>query len=215
MGGQVDKQQQGNWLSRNGYLLPMLGPFGWLSWGTFFYMGARAGRVRWYLWGALYLAWTIAAMVVLGINGTGEEETGSDFFDGVGTIGSFVLWVVALTHALTVRREFLHRIRLRGMTQSHEVEERVAKEIAERNPAMARRIGIGRPDRSHAEHAGLVDVNSAPVGTLARLPGLDDALARHTAEIRPLGSVEEMGAVLDLPAPVVDDLRERTIFIAR
>jgi len=215
VGGSVDRQEDGNWLSRNGYLLPMLGPFGWLSWGTFFYMGARAGRLRWYLWGALYLAWTIAAIVVLGINGTGEEESGSEFFDGVGTIGSFVLWVVALTHALTVQREFLHRVRLRGMTQTHAIEQRVANEIAERNPAMARRIGIGRPDRSHAEHAGLVDVNSAPVPMLARLPGLDDALARQTAEIRPLGSVEEMGAVLDLPAPVVEDLRERTIFIRR
>ena len=215
MGGSATRSSVGDKVGQHLYLLPLLGPFGWLSWGTFFYMGARAQRPRWLLWGAFYLAWTIAAIVLLGINGSGDEESGSDFFDGVGTIASFVLWGVAVVHALTVRREFLHRVRLRGITQSHEIEERVAKEIAQRNPRMARRIGIGRPDRSHAEHAGLVDVNSAPVGTLARLPGLDDALARHTAEIRPLGSVEEMGAVLDLPAPVVDDLRERTIFIAR
>lgn len=211
----MDKHQGGNWLSRNAYLLPMLAPFGWLSWGTFLYMGSRAGRPRWFVWGAFYLAWTIAAIALLGINGSGENESGSEFFDGVGTIGSFVLWGVALTHALTVRREFMHRVRLRGITQGHDIEQGVATEIAERNPAMARRIGIGRPDRSHAEHAGLVDVNSAPVPILARLPGLDDALARQVAEVRPLGSVEELGAVLDLPAPVVEDLRGQTIFIGR
>jgi Helix-hairpin-helix motif len=215
VGGLTERSNAKAKVGEHLYLLPLLGPFGWLSWGTFFYMGARAQRPRWLLWGGLYLAWTIAAVILLGLNGSGDDETGSEFFDGVGTIASFVLWGVAVVHALTVRREFLHRVRLRGMTQTHEIEERVAKEIAERNPAMARRIGIGRPDRAHAEHAGLVDVNSAPVATLARLPGLDDALARQAAEIRPLGSLEEMGAVLDLPGPVVEDLRERTIFIAR
>ena len=215
MGGSVTRDGVGDKISRHLYLLPLLGPFGWLSWGTFFFMGARAGRPRWLLWGAFYLAWVIAVVVLLGINGSGEDESGSEVFDGVGTGASFVLWGVAVVHALTVRREFLHRVRLRGMTQNHDIEERVAEEIAERNPRMARRIGIGRPDRSHAEHAGLVDVNSVSVSTLARLPGLDDALARQAAEIRPLGSVEEMGAVLDLPGPVVEDLRERTIFIAR
>lgn len=48
---------------------------------------------------------------------------------------------------------------------------------------------------------------------IARLPGLDDAIARQIAELRPYSSVEDLGSLFELPARDVEELRDRTIFI--
>ena len=89
--------------------------------------------------------------------------------------------------------------------------------MARARPALAAELGVGRPDVPGADHHGLVDVNSAPVEVLARLPGVDDALAaeivRMRGELGRFSSVAELGAVMELPAPTVEDLRERVVFL--
>ena len=78
-------------------------------------------------------------------------------------------------------------------------------------------MGIARHDRGRADDGGLIDVNHVPMAVLTRLPGVDRALARRIArtrrEIRGFSSLEDMGTVLDLPPDLVEDMRERAIFV--
>ena len=79
-------------------------------------------------------------------------------------------------------------------------------------------MGVGRGRRG-IDDGGLVDVNHAPQAVLAELPGVDRALAQRIARVRHevdgFSSVEDLGTVLDLPADVVEDMRDRAIFLPR
>lgn len=54
---------------------------------------------------------------------------------------------------------------------------------------------------------------------IARLPGIDDALAQQIVRARNdthgFTSVEDLGAVLDLDGNLVDDLRDCVVFLPR
>jgi DNA uptake protein ComE-like DNA-binding protein len=80
-------------------------------------------------------------------------------------------------------------------------------------------MGVGRPDLPSAQSAGLVDVNNAPAPVIARLPGLDDALAQQIVrardDTRGFTSVEDLGAALDLDGNLVEDLRDCVVFLPR
>jgi helix-hairpin-helix protein len=70
-------------------------------------------------------------------------------------------------------------------------------------PALAKEVGVGRPDIPGADDYGLIDVNHCPADALARLPGMTSALARRTVRERlqagGFSSVEDLGLLLDLP----------------
>lgn len=60
-----------------------------------------------------------------------------------------------------------------------------ARELAQRDPQMARELRIGRPDLPRQyDDGGLVDVNSAPEESLSRYLGLSSAAAAHVVEVR-------------------------------
>ncbi len=96
---------------------------------------------------------------------------------------------------------------------------REAQEMARRNPALAREVGVGRPDIAGAPDVGLVDINNAPASALTKLPGIDDAMATRLiearAQVRGFSSVEDLGIALDLPGDLVEDLRDRAVFLPR
>jgi DNA uptake protein ComE-like DNA-binding protein len=87
----------------------------------------------------------------------------------------------------------------------------------EHDPGRARALGIGRPDVDGAYDGGVVDLNQASEEAIARATGVDkEIVARIVANREDLGgyrSVEELGALLDVPAHVVDDLRDRAVFL--
>jgi DNA uptake protein ComE-like DNA-binding protein len=80
-------------------------------------------------------------------------------------------------------------------------------------------MGIGRPDRSGATDAGLVDVNNASVAALEKLPGIDDQLATRIVEARAqiggFSSLEDLGAALDLDGDLVEKLRGNVVCLPR
>ena len=80
-------------------------------------------------------------------------------------------------------------------------------------------LGIGRPDKPGARHAGLVDVNNASLSALLKLPGIDDALATRIVEIRAeingFASVHDLGGMLDLDGHAVERLDDRVVFLPR
>ncbi|MBO0832013.1 MAG: helix-hairpin-helix domain-containing protein [Actinobacteria bacterium] len=83
-------------------------------------------------------------------------------------------------------------------------------------PAIARELGVGRPDIPGARDYGLIDVNHCPATILTRLPGVTDELARQIVDGREqtggYSSVEDLGMLLNLPPATVDALRDMTVF---
>lgn len=93
-----------------------------------------------------------------------------------------------------------------------------AREIAERDPALARELRIGRPDLPRQfDDGGLVDVNNAPVRVIATLPGMTHALAQQVVRVREtvggFVSVEDLSAAASLPPNLTPELAEYTIFL--
>jgi DNA uptake protein ComE-like DNA-binding protein len=80
-------------------------------------------------------------------------------------------------------------------------------------------LGAWAPILAGASHAGLVDVNGAPVAVLTRLPGVDDALAAEIDRVRiavdGFSSLEDLGMTLELDGGLVEDLRGRVVFLPR
>ena len=181
------------------------------------YAGLRATRRLWWLlgviWSVIALAGWVAAiasnggaagglLIILGWAGGAATSFAirSEYRRVMGTVGSPLD-----TAMLGARRRLADRER--------------ARRLAREQPALAREVGVGRPDLPGAQDAGLIDVNAAPSETLTQLPGIDDAAAHQIVELRDGGegfsSVEDLGAALDLDASVVEELRDRVVCVPR
>lgn len=189
------------------WLAFLLFPLGWLAWGSLVYAGVRVGRRRWVAAGGVYLV--LAGLLVT------VAVRSENAVDSIVVVVSLCLWAVVAVHALLIRREFVHRLRLRELAAEVMTERRVAADLSAEDPRLARLVGIGRPDRAGAAHAGLVDVNRAPAETLVTLPRIDRELAGQILATRPFSSVEDLGLALDLPAESVEELRDVTVFSGR
>lgn len=73
-----------------------------------------------------------------------------------------------------------------------------ARRLAEGDPSLAKRSGVGRPDRPRQiEDGGLVDLNHAPVEVLLDLPGFNEAVARQVRErVERLGPFQHLDEVI-------------------
>lgn len=91
--------------------------------------------------------------------------------------------------------------------------------LARENPQLALEAGVGRPDLPGALDGGVVDVNHASAAALACLPTCDAKLSEQIVAIREqvdgFASLEDLGAVLDLPADQVERLRQHVVFLPR
>ncbi|MFB4297659.1 BTAD domain-containing putative transcriptional regulator [Actinomadura sp. NTSP31] len=87
-----------------------------------------------------------------------------------------------------------------------------ARSLLLHHPAMARELGIGRPDLPRDfDDGGLVDLNAVPEHVLASLPGVDPYHAKlivAARRSRRLTSPEDLIAQGVLPAPIVRALNE-------
>ncbi|SEM23170.1 ComEA family DNA-binding protein [Streptacidiphilus jiangxiensis] len=93
-----------------------------------------------------------------------------------------------------------------------------ARALAERDPALARELGIGRPDLPHQyDDGGLADVNHAPAPVLAGLPGMTpeaaDRIVAARGECGGFGSVAELEVWAELPAELAEELADRLVFL--
>ena len=202
----ADSEARWAWLS--------LIPLGLGAWAPI-YAGARARQLRWCVLGAVWTLITLAGWIAsVASNGTS------------GVAGGLIIggWVGAIATSFAIRPAYSRLLgspleaALTGAELRLADRDR-ARQLARERPALAREIGVGRPDLPDAHDAGLVDVNNAPAAILAQLPGVDDALATRIvearAETRGFSSVEDMGTVLDLDGNLVEDLRDRVVFLAR
>jgi hypothetical protein len=188
-------------------------PFGLGAW-TPIIPGRELQRPSWVAWGALWSVVTIAGWVAAIVS------DGSD----AGGLMIILGWCGAIATTLVIRPSYLEQASsafTRGL-EAAELrlrERREAQELAAAEPELALELGIGRPDRPGAQHAGLVDVNNAPISALLRLPGIDDALAHRIVELREeldgFESVHDLGSVLDLDGNAVERLRDHAVFLPR
>jgi hypothetical protein len=89
-----------------------------------------------------------------------------------------------------------------------------ARELRAKDPALARDLGIGRPDLGRGyDDGGLVDLNTAPAPLIAAISGIDQAYADAIAAV-PGGTysiLDDLFIDLNLPLHVQEQLREHSI----
>lgn len=189
-------------------------PLGMTTWIGLLYAGVKA-RMR-----SLQVLGGIFFLLMVGQFALAGDHPEESFIEDFGETFIAVVFFAGIGVSLALAPAWQRRMRSRRVEAERTLaERREAQELARERPDLAREMGVGRPDVPRAEHHGLVDVNSAPASVLAKLPGVDDALAveilRVREELGGFSSLADMGAVCDLPAAMVEDLRDRTVFVPR
>lgn len=188
-------------------------PLGLGAWAPI-YAGVAVRKRGWVALGVLWSIITVA----------GWALSVADNGGGAGGLLIILGWAGAIATSFAVRASYRQLLgspletALAGAEQRLGDRDRARKLVAER-PAVARELGIGRPDLVNAHDAGLVDVNNAPASVLTKLPGIDDALATKIVEARAeahgFSSVEDLGVALDLDGNLVEGLRDTAVFLPR
>jgi len=147
--------------------------------------------------------------------------------DALAVTGWLATWLGGTVHAFALRRRLFGP---RPNTGERANEEAVAKamfrrmlrekarELAERDPSLARELRIGRPDLPREyDDGGVVDVNHAPASVIATLPGMTPHLAEEVVRVRErLGrfvSAEDVAVAVNLSPHVVPELAEYTVYL--
>jgi hypothetical protein len=176
------------------------------TWAAFVYAGTRARRRSWKLFGLGYFGLIVAASIFV--------VPDRDPWLTLGGFAIIFAWVGGFIHALTIRSAYLKIVESPEQTLLDAAEARVrvredALQLVRDDPARAKALGVGRPDIQLAFDGGLIDVNSAPAEVIARLPHGDEGLAERIVLVRDrvggFSSVQDLGLVLGLPAPVLDE----------
>jgi hypothetical protein len=181
----------------------------------------------------LAVAYTVAGALVLALAASVPRNAAGDAVGGAGHLleGAYVLVGLAVLIAACVQLRPLRRevfgLRSRVPASTDPAVSRVlairarreeARRLWDRDPAMGRELGIGRPDLQRGyDDGGLVDVNTAPAEVIASLGGLPlaDAAQVVTAREARNGAYFNAGELfldVDLPEPVQEQLRERAVF---
>ncbi len=207
----VERRARWPWLS----LLPV----GFGAWVPI-YAGVRARVAGWIALGVLWTAVAVAGW----ITSTASQSHGHHHTSDLAGFLLILAWAGGAATTFVIRPSFERRVEspLLGAEEAAEArlrDRRKALDLARQKPALAREMGVGRPDVRGAADAGLVDLNNAPVTALLGLPGIDDALAtgivEHRAEVGGFSSLEDLGIALDVPGDVIEGLRDRVVFLPR
>jgi hypothetical protein len=209
----------GGELARSWWVALTLLPLGIGTWAAFLYAGLRKGVRAWLLASAVYAALLVVGWAYIA---THHGERG-----GLHSMAALLLigiWVGGFAHALAIRPRVVglpqtRRERADAAARERLASRRSARSIAQTDPEFARELGIGRPDLPGADDRGLVDINNASAAAISGVPGIDDELAAAIVAARErvdgFSSVEDMGALLDLPARTVERLGRYCICLPR
>jgi DNA uptake protein ComE-like DNA-binding protein len=210
------------------YFVVTLASLGLLAWVPFVH-GARrlhsrsVGRLA-----AIYIAITAVLGVALALTPADAEgnATGSsgEAMSVIGGLALISVMAMGCVQQATLRRQVY------GPTTVVQTDPALAaalaargkrgeaRELAARDPLIARELRIGRPDlpRSY-DDGGLVDLNTAPVAVIAQVCGL----AQETAEAIVTGrettsgylTVDDVLTMVDIPVNAWDRIRDRSVVI--
>jgi DNA uptake protein ComE-like DNA-binding protein len=204
-----------SWFRGKAWLLLTV-PIGLTTWAAFLYIGIRARRAQWLAWTVVYLA-TLAGWLALSAH---HHETGAE--QALGAVLWLGTWVGGGIHAFAVSDEAMRRIRARADPALEAARARIdrrnmGRHLLATQPALARELGVGRPDVPGADDYGLIDVNHCPAAVLTRLPGITEELAgrivAERAQVGGFSSTDDLGVTLDLPPATVDQIWALTVFV--
>lgn len=187
------------------WVLASLVPFGWVTTVGFLYAGARARMPALLALGALFMATNVAGFVIP---------------DTAGGAVIILSWIAGVGASFATAPAWQRRLRSGRLEAEKRIAaRREARELAEQRPELARELGVGRPDVTAADHHHVVDVNSAPLDVIGRMPGVSDALAKEIVRVREeiggFSSLADLSAMVDLPPGTVEELKERAVFVPR
>lgn len=201
--------------SRSRWAYISLLPIGFGAWAPI-YAGVKVRRTLWIALGLLWSAMFVLALVLSSSHGHGN--------DGLVGALAIVAWVGGIATSFSIRGAYeraldspFEQAVKAGEQRLHDHDR--ARRLAQDKPALAKEIGVGRPDRHGAADGGLVDVNNASVTALLTLPGIDGDVATQIIEAREkiggFSSLEDCGETLDLDGGVVEGLRDKVVFLPR
>jgi DNA uptake protein ComE-like DNA-binding protein len=212
-------QRIGIELGRSWWVLLTLIPFGFGTWAAFLYAGIRKGVRVWLLDAVIYLVLLALGWAYIV---THHGERGG--LHSLSAMLLIVIWIGGFAHALAIRPRVIGLPQTRREKAAADARERLdsrrdARSIARTDPELARELGIGRPDLPGADDRGLVDVNNASAAAIAAVPGVGEELAEDIVAVRDrvdgFSSIEDMGALLDLPGRTVERLGRHCICLPR
>jgi DNA uptake protein ComE-like DNA-binding protein len=189
-------------------------PLGLGAWAPT-YAGVKAENRRWIALGIVWSLITLAGWI--GAIATHGKS-------GIWGVAIILGWIGAVATTVVIRPAYERQLGSSFAAAEEGAKRRLtdrerARQLARENPALAREMGVGRPDLPGAQDAGLVDVNGAPAAVIAKLPGVGDALAGKIVAAREQAggftSVVDLGNALDLDGDVVERLREDAVFLPR
>ncbi|MFD2082829.1 hypothetical protein SAMN05421678_11879 [Actinopolymorpha cephalotaxi] len=220
----------GSWLWA---LLPIY-LFGLLSWVPVLHAWTNLRRKALLYWTLATGAATTLAFLLIMLAPAGPDSDSTDsYFYGPAFTLLLAAMIAGSIQSFRLRREVFGDTGRRGqvgasdwhsMAAVAQVEHARARRaeartLVEKDPGMARELRIGRPDLPNRAYddGGLVDVNHASaqamVDMLELLPEYAEEIVRAREAAGGFGGVAELGAYTSLPAPIVDGLRERAVFL--
>ncbi|MFC4529976.1 ComEA family DNA-binding protein [Sphaerisporangium dianthi] len=183
---------------------------------TMAFAAARLRSTMLALSAAIYAIGMVAVVV-------GLAADGSDALEALAFMGSVGSWLGGTIHSLIIRRKVFERTdtpndQAVAFVQYRRELRQQAREMVERDPALARELRIGRPDLPRQyDDGGLIDVNHVPAAVIAGLPGMTPELAARVVEVRAnvggFVSAEDMSIAVDLPPRLTSELVEMTIYL--
>lgn len=197
--------------------------FGTLTWVAFLVLGVRARRRSWLAWSGVYAA-LLAAFCVLE---SMSDPNGTNLAAGLALIPGIFAWIGGTVHVSLIAGGAARRIEDRqrhteivpvAAAARARIKDRArGRELAAKDPVLAREMGVGRPDVPGSEDHGLIDVNHAGRDALRTLPGVTPEVAARIMELRqsmgPFSSAEDLCVTVNLSPLLTDDLREHAVFL--
>ncbi|MEU8266245.1 helix-hairpin-helix domain-containing protein [Sphaerisporangium sp. NPDC049002] len=190
---------------------------------TPFTLGYAAAKLRSTMIGlsaAIYAIGMLTLVVAVVTDGPGPSPAWLVLAAMLGSGGS---WLGGTIQSLIIRKQVFDRSESPNdhavaHAQHRRELRQQARDLVERDPALARELRIGRPDLPRQyDDGGLVDMNHAPAEVIASLPGMTTELARRVVEARAgVGgfiSAEDVSIAVDLPPQITADLVELTIYL--
>lgn len=155
-----------------------------------------------------------------------DGAAASELVSTIGGLSVISIVLIACVHLRRVRREvYAPRPRpvpddpILARASARQVRRENARELAAQDPALARTLGIGRPDLGTGyDDGGLVDLGTAPAEVIARVAGIErrDAEAVVAAREDRGGSspgLDEVLAAVEVPPYARDLLRDRGLVV--
>jgi hypothetical protein len=175
--------------------------------------GLKAKKREWIAWGVVIILFTLFALFY---------QSGESDETNVGGGLLVVSWILHGATSWALMKPYKERMSVRGRYDAQAAEaEHVDEErraviaLARKDPARALALGVGRPDLPGSRHGFVVDVNHAPAGVLASLPGVTNEIAaeivRLRGELNGFESINDLGSLLDLHPRIVAAMSTRAV----